>query len=288
MTRVDQLYRDAARRIMEEGYSESAVENACVRATWGEDQAFATYLPQEVFRYKAGEVPLINLRRIAWKSAIKEILWIYKDRSNDVDALARDYGVKYWDAWKKEDGSLGTAYGYQMAKTFVSPETGQPVNQVSRLVDQLRHNPLNRRLFTLLIDMDDLADMALIPCAFMTLWTVTGNKLNMTLIQRSGDFVAAAGPGSINAFQYYALLRMVAQVTGYEAGDFVHFIQNLHIYDRHMETVKGICEVDVEGKPLPKLVLNPEIREFEDFTIDDFTLENYEPDTCKWDIPVAV
>lgn len=289
MTRVDNQYREKAREIIDRGYKESSVENAQVRARWdGDESAYAVYLPQQIITYAPGEVPLINLRKIAWKTAIKEILWIYQDRSNDVSLLKSKYNVNYWDSWTDENQTLGTAYGYQMNKAFRSPETGKEINQMDRVLEQLRDNPLNRRIFTTMMDMDDLAGMSLIPCAFMTMWTVTGDTLNMTLIQRSGDYLAAAGPGCINAFQYYVLLRMVAQVTGYKPGQFLHFIQNLHIYGKHIPTIEKIVAVDVEGKPEPKLLLNPAVKDFYDFTVDDFTLEDYDPDTTPYDIDIAI
>ena len=112
--------------------------------------------------------------------------------------------------------------------------------------------------------------------------------MNLTLVQRSGDFLAAAAPGGINAFQYYVLLRMIAQVTGYKAGDFVHFIQNYHIYKKHIPSVKKIIEIKVDEKSKPKLEINPKIKDFKDFTIDDFKLLDYYPDETKYDIDIAL
>lgn len=292
MSRVDKMYVDKAKEILEKGYRESDALNADVRPYWEDEDgkktsAYATYLPQQIIEYDEGEIPLTNLRKIAWKTAIKELLWIYKDKDNDVNRLEKEYKVRYWNSWKNEEGNLGTAYGYQTKKKFKSPENGKMIDQVDRLIEELKENPLNRRIFTLLIDFDDLADMTLIPCAFMTMWTVTEDRLNMTLIQRSGDYLAAAGPGCINAFQYYVLLRMVAQVTGYKPGKFVHFVQNLHIYDRHKKVIEEVIKLDTE-KDAPVLKLNPEVNNFYDFTIDDFSLEGYNPDTTKYDIQIAI
>ena len=289
MSRVDQLFIDSAKNILDQGYDERKVESATVRPKWdGEEAAYAIYLPQQQMIYKPGEVPIINLRKIAWKSGIKEILWIYQDASNDVNLFNEKYGVKYWDKWKNEEGNLGKAYGYQINKRFKSPEHGGMINQIERVIEQLRENPMNRRIFTSLLDVDDMADMSLIPCAFLTMWTVTGKQLNLTLVQRSGDFLAAAGPGGINALQYYALMRMVAQVTGFEPGQFCHFVQNLHIYDRHIEMVKSISEIKLSEESEPKLILNPDIKEFKDFTIEDFKLEGYKPDDKKYKVPIAI
>lgn len=285
---VNKKYIRLAKNIIENGYDEEERKDD-VRPVWEDgEKAYTKYLPQQIVTYEKGVVPIISLRRIFWKSAIKEILWIYQDRSNDVNLFADKYKVKYWDSWKNDHGNLGTAYGYQIDKEFVSPETGKLTNQIDRLIDQLRENPLNRRLIMSLYDVDDLSSMTLIPCAFLTMWTVTGDYLNMTLIQRSGDFLAAAAPGGINAFQYYVLLRMVAQVTGYKPGQFVHFIQNAHVYKRHLPIVEDIMENDHDETMVPKLEINPDIKEFKDFTIDDFKLVDYKPNEKKYDIDIAI
>lgn len=285
---VNDKYIELAKDIIENGYDEED-RSLDVRPVWEDgEKAFTRYLPQQVVTYKKGEVPILSLRKIAWKSAIKEILWIYKDRSNDVNTLSEKYGVKYWDSWKNDDGNLGTAYGYQINKEFISPESGIKTNQIDRLIEQLRTNPLNRRLIISLYDVDELSDMTLIPCAFMTMWTVTGDFLNMTLIQRSGDFLAAAAPGGINAFQYYVLLRMVAQVTGYKAGNFVHFIQNAHVYKKHIPIVEDIIKNEYDKNSVVELLINENIKEFKDFTIEDFQLKNYKPNNKKYDIDIAI
>ncbi len=285
---VNKKYIRLAKNIIENGYDEEERKDD-LRPVWEDgEKAYTKYLPQQIVTYEKGVVPIISLRRIFWKSAIKEILWIYQDRSNDVNLLADKYKVKYWDSWKNDQGNLGTAYGYQIDKEFVSPETGKLTNQIDRLIEQLRENPLNRRLIMSLYDVDDLSSMTLIPCAFLTMWTVTGDYLNMTLIQRSGDFLAAAAPGGINAFQYYVLLRMVAQVTGYKPGQFVHFIQNAHVYKRHLPIVEDIMENDYDETMVPKLEINPDIKEFKDFTIDDFKLVDYKPNEKKYDIDIAI
>lgn len=289
MNPVDKIYLDCAENIRVNGFSEENVKNADVRPRWTDGEpAYTYYIPQVLISYPQGVTPLLSLRKIAWQAGIKEILWIYQDKNNDVNLLEEKYGVKYWDEWKNEEGNLGTAYGYQIGKTFTSPETGKPTNQIDRLIENLKNDPLNRRHLTTLIDVDDMADMTLVPCAFQTLWTVTDDKLNMTLVQRSGDFLAAAAPGGINAIQYYALLLMVAKVTGYKPGNFVHFVQNLHIYDRHVPIVEEVVSKFDSGKPAPKLILNGEFDSFYDISLDDFEVINYEPDETKYDIEIAI
>lgn len=289
MSRVDDIYREIAHEIKTDGINERDVDSAEVRPIWEDGEpAYAIYLPQKFVEYKPGETPIISLRKIAWKTAIKEILWIYKDRSNDVAELRSKYNVHYWDQWTDEAGTLGKAYGYQINKDFISPETGKMTNQIDRLIEGLKNNPLGRRHFTTMLNMNDLADMTLIPCAFMTMWTVSGDRLDMTLIQRSGDFLAAAAPGGINAFQYYALLLMIAKVTGYRPGKFVHFVQNLHIYDRHLDVVDKIIEKSGVERPVPNLRISDDVKNFYDITIDDFKLENYEPADGDYKIPIAI
>lgn len=288
MTRVDELYISALEDIKNNGYNEKNVKNGIVRPRWSDDEpAYTQYLPQYFVRYNKGETPITNLRSIAWKAGIKEILWIYQDKSPDVNLLKEKYGVNYWDEWANEEGSLGTAYGYQIGKNFISPETGESTNQIDRLLENIQKQPLNRRHMMNMIHMEDMKDMGLIPCAFMTLWTVVENRLNLTLIQRSGDFIAAASPGGINAIQYYALLLMVCRHTGYEPGEFVHFIQNLHIYDRHLDIANEIIKKK-SSYPTPNLKLREGPENFYDISLDDFYMENYNPDQTKYTIPIAI
>lgn len=222
---------------------------------------------------------------------IKEILWIYRDKSNDVNLFSEKYGVNYWDKWKNEDGSLGTSYGYQIAKKFISPESKELTDQIDRLIYNIKNNPLNRRHFTSLIDFTDLHKMTLIPCAFMTMWTVEDGYLDLSLIQRSGDFLAAASPGGINEIQYYLLLLIIAKETSLKPGRFVHFTQNLHIYDRHIEILKEIIsdeniEILKENKSNPRFSIKND-KGFYDLELDDFVLEGYKPILKKYNIEIA-
>lgn len=289
MTSVDKKYIDIANLISKEGTLESQIKGANVRPRWTDGSpAYTKFLPQVFTSYKEGELPLINLRKIAWRSAIREILWIYQDKSPDVNLLEEKHKVNYWNEWKLEDGTLGKSYGYQTGKKFISPESKKLTDQVDRLLDQLKNNPLNRRLIINLYDVDDLSEMSLIPCAFMTMWTTREDKLDMTLIQRSGDFLAAAAPGNINAFQYYALLLMVARATGLKPGNFCHLVQNLHIYDRHMDIVNEIIKKEDSSKKEPKLKIRDEVTDFYKISVEDFILEDYNPDQTKYQIEIAI
>lgn len=288
MTRVDEKYIEMVKNLKAYGYNEKNALNASVRPVWDDGvSAYTVYLPQQVTTYPRGETPITNLRKIAWQAGIKEILWIYQDKSPDVGLLKEKYGVNYWDQWADETGSLGRAYGYQIAKDFISPETGRPTNQIDRLLDNLINQPLNRRHMMNMIHMEDMEKMGLVPCAFLTMWTVCEDRLNLTLIQRSGDFMAAASPGGINALQYYALLLMVCRHTGYKPGDFVHFVQNLHIYDRHMEVAERVIAKEGSYKT-PHLRLKEGPKSFYDIRIEDFYMEDYEPDDESYRIPIAL
>lgn len=274
--------------------SENTDEAYDVRPKWEDGTpAHTRFVSQVVTTYGVGEVPITEHRKIAWKSAIKELLWIYRDQSNSVKRLGDHYGVHYWDDWAKPDGTIGKGYGYQMSKKFISPETGEWTTQMRRLLDGLKDKgTMNRRLIIDLYDVDDLSEMALTPCAFLTMWTVRGEYLDLTLVQRSGDFLAAASPGGINAFQYYVLLRMVAQVSGLKAGSFMHLVQNMHIYDRHEPLLRKILFSTLDKEPKKgkavELWINPEVTYFFDFKPSDFKLLNYEPNKVDIKVPVAV
>lgn len=223
------------------------------------------------------EFPICSLRPIAWKSAIKEILWIYQDQSNSLELLRNKYKVTYWDSWESKDvpKTIGERYG----------KTVSNYDMVNKLIKNIKEDPYGRRKIMNLWQENDLnATDGLAPCAFLTMWSIRndvyGNKfLDMTLVQRSGDMITASGAGGVNECQYAALLMMIAQSTGYLPGIFCHFVQNEQIYSRHVDIAKEIHERYIDNKdlPTPRLILNPNKTDFYDFTIDDFTLENYEP-----------
>lgn len=210
-----------------------------------------------------GELPLITLRPIAIKNAIKEILWIYQDQSNDLNILEDKHNIHWWNEWDIGDRTIGKRYG----------ATVKSHNLMNKLLDSIKNDPYGRRHIINLWQEDDFEETdGLKPCAFMTMFTVRGNYLDMTLVQRSSDFCMAF---NINEIQYVAFLMMVARHCGYEAGVFRHFIQNVHIYDRHLEQLNEM----LNRSPIdcnPKLILNPNKTNFYDFNIDDFTLEGYE------------
>lgn len=226
----------------------------------------------------AGEIPITSLRPIAWKSAIKEILWIYQDQSNDLDLLRSKYNVHYWDLFESKDmpGTIGKRYGYVVNK----------YNLINNLLDGLIKDPYGRRHVMDLYQYNELEDSdGLHPCAFCTIWNVRKSDdgityLDMALIQRSGDLIAASCSG-VNEIQYAALMMMVAKHCGYRAGRMMHLVSNEQIYTRHVEQAKEMLErtekLKEEYTREPKLVLDTDKTNFFEFTIDDFKMLNYNP-----------
>lgn len=229
--------------------------------------AHTLFINQVVEKYdiSRGELPIITLRPIYIKKAIGEILWIYQDQSNDLDLLNDKYGINWWDDWEvQRSRTIGQRYGATVKK----------YNLMNRLLDGLINEPYTRRH---IIDLYQYADFeeteGLNPCAFMTIWSVRGKYLDMTLTQRSSDYLVA---GAINKMQYVALMMMVARHVGLEPGNFMHVVENLHIYDRHIEQARELLRREGSSK-VPKLILNPKKKNFYDFTVDDFKLLHYEP-----------
>lgn len=219
------------------------------------------------------EFPITNVRKIAWKSAIKEILWIYQDMSNDLSVLNDKYNVHYWNEWESKavPGTIGARYG----------EVVRRYNLVGKLIDDIKNNPYGRRKVMDLWQEKELMETdGLSPCAFCTIWNVRGEYLDMMLVQRSGDMLTASGAGGVNEVQYAALQMMIADCTGYKAGVFTHIVTNEQIYDRHYENaeiiLKRIEELDHSTILNAKMKLNHKDN-FRDYTIDDFTLCDYEP-----------
>lgn len=191
--------------------------------------------------------PILSLRKINYKAAIDEILWIWQKRSNKLEEL----NSKIWDQWEyKKSGTIGHSYGYILNKEYKGLPNRHPevfgdkehLNLVEYLFQQIHDNPEDRRMLVNIYDYDELGDTNLPPCAFETLWSVEDEQLHMTLIQRSGDFFVAAGPGCWNEVQYAFLQCLVAKCCGLEPGKFMHVVQDLHIYDRHLNANPEVIE----------------------------------------------
>ncbi len=276
MSKADEIFITNCKNILENGYSS---ENEKVRPHW-EDGTPAYTIKNfgVVNRYNLSEeFPLLTLRYTNWKAAIDEVLWIWQKKSNNVN----DLNSHIWDAWADENGSIGKAYGYQLSIKNQYKEG--MFDQVDRVLYDLKQNPYSRRIMTNIYNFNDLNEMNLYPCAYSMTFNVTGKKLNAILNQRSQDTLTA---NNWNVVQYSALLMMFAQVSGLEAGELVHVISDMHIYDRHIEMVKQLLKR--EAKKAPKVTLNTEIKNFYDFTVEDFTVENYEYGTSLGKIPVAI
>lgn len=276
MSRADDIFKENVMDILENGFSDKALE---VRPHW-EDGTPAHTIKKFciVNRYDLRqEFPIMTLRRTYMKSAIDELLWIWQKKSNNI----RDLRSHIWDSWADEEGSIGKAYGYQLGVKHKYPE-GE-FDQVDRVIHDLKHNPQSRRILTNIYNHHDLSEMGLYPCAYSMTFNVSGDVLNGILNQRSQDMLTA---NNWNVVQYSILLIMMAQVSGLVAGELVHVIADAHIYDRHIPIVKEM--LDNQSFKAPRLVVNPDIKDFYDFTVDDFKLEGYEYCRKKYDIPVAI
>ena len=276
MSLADQIFIETCRNILDNGISD---ENLEVRPKWLDGTPAHTIKKFCIVnRYDLSkEFPIITLRRTAFKSAIDEILWIWQKKSNNV----HDLNSHIWDSWADETGSIGKAYGHQLGKKSVYPE-GE-FDQVDRVLYDLKHNPQSRRILTNIYNFEDLHEMHLYPCAYSMTFNVTGNKLNGILNQRSQDTLTA---NNWNVVQYAVLLHMFAQVSGLEAGEFVHVISDAHIYDRHIPIVEEILKNP--QYPAPTFKMNKDVKNFYDFTVDDFELENYQYTKLDKKIEVAI
>ena len=276
MSKADELFINMCRDIIDNGFS---TEGEKVRPKW-EDGTFAyTYKRFGVVnRYDLSkEFPAITLRKTYVKSAIDELLWIWQKKSNNVN----DLKSHIWDAWADENGSIGKAYGYQLGVKHQYKEG--MMDQVDRVIFDLKNNPYSRRIMTNIYVHQDLNEMNLYPCAYSVTFNVTGDRLNAILNQRSQDVLAA---NNWNVVQYAVLVHMMAQVTGFKPGELIHVIADAHIYDRHIPIVKELIERPTY--PAPKFTINPDVKDFYEFTLDDFTIEDYQTGPQITNIPIAV
>ena len=282
MSYADQIFVNMCRDILDNGVS---TEGEKVRPKW-EDGTSAYTIKRfgVVNRYDLRkEFPALTLRRTALKSAMDEILWIWQKKSNNIHEL----GSRIWDSWADEEGSIGKAYGYQLGVKHQYRE-GE-MDQVDRVLFDLKNNPYSRRIMTNIYVHADLHEMNLYPCAYSMTFNVTKEPgkdklvLNAVLNQRSQDVLTA---NNWNVAQYSLLLMMIAQVSGMEAGELLQVIADAHIYDRHVPLVEEL--IAREQHPAPKVWLNPEIKDFYEFTVDDLHVEDYITGPQIKNIPVAV
>ena len=275
MSKADKIFIDMCRDILDSGVS---TQGETVRAKW--DDGTPAYTVKKfaiVNRYDLSqEFPILTLRPTNLKNAVDEILWIWQKKSNKLC----DLNSHIWDSWADENGTIGKAYGYQLSLKHKYAE-GE-FDQVDRVLYDLNHNPYSRRIIVSMYNHSDLHEMQLYPCAYSMTFSVTGNRLNAILNQRSQDVLVA---GNWNVAQYAALLHMFALSSGLEAGELVHVIADAHIYDRHIPLVEEL--ISRQQYPAPKLVITPKT-DFYNFRVEDFTLSNYQTGPQIKKIPVAV
>ncbi len=282
MSKADELFVSMCQDILDHG---TTTEGQEVRPRWEDGTPAYTIKNFGVTaRYDLREeFPALTLRRTALKTAMDEILWIYQRKSNNI----HDLKGHIWDQWADETGSIGKAYGYQIAQKSHYPEGD--FDQMDRVLYDLRHTPFSRRIMTNMYNFDDLHEMHLYPCAYSVTYNVTERPgddrltLNMVLMQRSQDILAA---NNWNVCQYAILLMMVAQSVGMIAGELLHVIVDAHIYDRHVDTVREL--IARPRHAAPKVSLNPEVTDFYQFTTDDLIVEDYVCGEQIRNIPIAV
>ena len=275
MSKADEIFINMCKQVLEYGYDTKGEK---VRPKWPDGTSAYTIKKFGIVNTYdlSEEFPAITLRKTYIKSAIDEILWIWQKKSNNI----HDLKSHIWDQWADKDGSIGKAYGYQLGVKHKYKE-GE-MDQVDRVLYDLKNNPYSRRIMTNIYVHQDLHEMALYPCAYSVTFNVTGDRLNAILNQRSQDILAA---GNWNVVQYAALIMMIAQVSGLKPGILMHVIADAHIYDRHIPIVKDL--ITRPTYPAPKVTLNPLVKDFYEFTVDDFTIENYQTGPQVKGIPIA-
>ena len=269
MAKADLIFIENSKYIMENGTSSAGEQ---VRAKWND--GFPAYTMRTfgiVNRYDLSEeFPALTLRRLSFKNAIDEILWIWQKKSNNIN----DLNSRIWDSWADETGSIGKAYGYQLRQKHKYNE-GE-FDQVDRVLYDLKNNPSSRRILTNIYNHNDLHAMGLYPCAYSLTFNVTNGRLNAILNQRSQDFLSA---NNWNVCQYAILIHMFAIHCSLIAGDLIHVIADAHIYDRHVPIIKEM--ITKEPRQAPRLDINPDVKNFYDFTVEDFSLADYKPHPSK-------
>ncbi|MCR5627981.1 MAG: thymidylate synthase [Lachnospiraceae bacterium] len=282
MSYADKVFKEMCEDILNNG---TDTRGEKVRPKWDDGQSAYTIKKFGVVnRYDLSkEFPALTFRPVGFKNCIDEILWIWQKKSNDIHELKSHI----WDSWADESGSIGKAYGYQMGIKHKYKE-GE-VDQVDRVIYDLKNNPFSRRIMTNMYNHHDLSEMGLYPCAYSMTFNVSQKKgsdklvLNGVLNQRSQDVLTA---NNWNVVQYAVLMHMFAAVCDMQVGELVHMIADAHIYDRHVDIIKEL--ITREQFPAPVFKMNPDIKDFYKFSVDDFSLENYKTGEQVRNIPVAV
>lgn len=288
MTIADRIFIRNCRNIIDSPFSDEGMD---VRPKWEDGTPAHT---RKVFGLANGyaleeEFPIMTLRRIYWKTALKEILWIYQKHSNNI----HDLDAHIWDQWADETGSIGKAYGYQIGKVTHYPEGD--FNQMEKVIYDLKHNPMSRSIMTNMYCVEELPDMHLRPCAYSMTYNVTRDTktgkmyLNGILNQRSQDMITA---NNWNTVQYAMLLLLVAKEVNMIPGHFIHVIADAHIYDRHIPIAQDMINrgisADANTFKAPKVYVADSFTDFWHATPDDIVVENYQYDDTQYRIDVAV
>ena len=276
MNIADVKFKELLKHVLEEGIWDENPRPYWLEEDGSHTPAHSLFTTQymETFDISKGEFPITTIKPTAVKTGIREIFWIYQEMSNDLQVARDKFKIFWWDSWNIGDGTIGSTYGAIVKR----------LDLTNRLLKGIQENPYGRRHIISLWQEDDLrGEIGLPPCAFQTLWSVRGEYLDLTLVQRSQDIL---GANNINNIQYVAFMMMVAKHCGLKPGKFTHFIQNVHIYDRHIPIAKEILQRPISEKQ-PKLIFEPKSNNFYDFTIDDFKVVDYEPQG-KIFIPIAI
>ncbi|MDR1939867.1 MAG: thymidylate synthase [Clostridiales bacterium] len=276
MSLADKIFKQNCREIIDYGFSDKGLP---VRTRWTDGETAHTLKKFCIVnRYDlAEEFPIITLRKTAFKASVDELLWIWQKKSN----VTAELNSKIWDAWTDASGTIGKAYGYQLAVKYDFPE-GR-FDQVDKILFDLKNNPFSRRIMSSMYNFADLKDMNLYPCAYSLTLNVVGDKLNAILNQRSQDMLVA---NNWNVCQYAVLTHMFAQVSGLRVGELVHVIADAHIYDRHLPLVERI--LSNPEYPAPRFVIDKSIDDFYKFGVDSFSLDGYNYTPLGEKIEVAV
>ncbi|HXP01805.1 MAG TPA: thymidylate synthase [Luteibacter sp.] len=253
-----QPYLDLLRHVLEHGAEKSDRTGTGTRSVFGWQM-----------RYDLSKgFPLVTTKKLHLKSIVHELIWFLQGDTNI--AYLKENGVSIWDEWADANGDLGPVYGRQW-RAWPTAD-GKVVDQIAWVVDEIKRNPDSRRLIVSAWNVGELPKMALMPCHTMFQFYVANGKLSCQLYQRSGDIFLGI---PFNIASYALLTHMVAQVTGLEPGDFVHTLGDAHLYSNHIE--QATKQLTREPRPLPKLVLNPDVRSLFDFRFDDVAITDYDP-----------
>lgn len=280
MTKADEYFLKEARELLEHGFSDERMD---VRPRWEDGtpaHTVKTFGVVNRYDLSKGEFPILTLRRAPFGYAVKETLWIFQRKSNNVN----DLDSRNWDAWADENGSIGKTYGYVAGERYDFPEGF--MDQVDNVLLNLRENPMNRRMAIQLFRPEYIKQSGLPPCLCSYFFDVADGKLNMAVIMRSCDFLAAAGAGQSDEIGMAILQYMMARSSGLTPGTLLVVKNNLHIYDRHIPIVREICSKSPQKPPV--FWINPEITDFYGFKKTDFRLIGYEAEPIKERIPVAI